>query len=292
MIRTWASDHFEVPLPEGHPFPMPKYRALRELLLAEGVVTCTPSEEAPRAWLEAAHAPSYVARVLACSLGAEEVRRLGMPLTPALVARARAAVYGTVRAAEAALEDGIAGNLAGGTHHAFYDRGEGYCLFNDVAVALHVLGARVRRPFVIDLDVHQGNGTAAMLSGDAFTFSMHARTNYPLHKERSSLDVPLEDGTGDADYLALLDAHLPAALDLHRPDFVFYQAGVDTLVFDRLGRLGLTHEGLKQRDARVFAWCEARGLPVCITLGGGYARPLEPTIEAHANVFRYARPRP
>jgi acetoin utilization deacetylase AcuC-like enzyme len=153
------------------------------------------------------------------------------------VARARAAVLGTVEAARAALVHGVAGNLAGGTHHAFFDRGEGYCLFNDVAVALGVLGERVARPFVVDLDVHQGNGTAAIFGGDprVFTFSMHARTNYPLRKERSSLDVELEDRTDDAIYLALLDEHLPAALDRHRPDFVFYQAGVDALYADRLG---------------------------------------------------------
>jgi len=286
LIRVWASDHFEVPLPEGHLFPMPKYRALRERLLAEGVVSVTPSIEAPIEWILAAHDRSYVERCLSGSLSAEEIRRLGLPWSPELVARARAAVYGTVRAAEAALEDGLAGNLAGGTHHAFFDRGEGYCLFNDIVVAIRKVG--MQRPFIVDLDVHQGNGTAAMLAGDAsaFTFSMHSRTNYPLHKETSSLDVELEDGTDDATYLELLDAHLPAALDRHRPDFVFYQAGVDTLHADRLGRLALTHEGLRQRDARVFALCEARGLPVCITLGGGYGRPLEETIEAHANVFR------
>ena len=293
MIRAWASDHFEVPLPPGHPFPMPKYRALRELLVAEGVVMVTPSEEAPVEWLDAAHDAAYVRRVLTGGLSADEVRRFGMPWSPAVVARARAAVFGTVQAALAALEDGIAGNLAGGTHHAFYDKGEGYCLFNDVAVALEVLGPRVQRPFVVDLDVHQGNGTAAIFEADesVFTFSMHARTNYPLKKERSSLDVELEDGTDDAAYLALLDRHLPGALERHRPDFIFYQAGVDALQQDRLGRLGLTHEGLKARDARVFALCEARGLPVCVTLGGGYGRPLEATVEAHANVFRYARPR-
>jgi acetoin utilization deacetylase AcuC-like enzyme len=293
LIRAWASDHFEVPLPEGHPFPLKKYRALRELLVAEGVVVVTLSEEAPRAWLEAAHDPKYVSRVLHGELSAEEVRRFGMPWSLEVVTRARAAVFGTVRAAEAALTDGIAGNLAGGTHHAFYDRGEGYCLFNDVAVALGVLGSRVARPFIVDLDVHQGNGTAAMFAGDerVFTFSMHARTNYPLRKERSSLDVELEDGTDDATYLGLLDDHLERALDGHKPDFVFYQAGVDALHADRLGRLGLTHEGLKARDARVFGWCSKRGLPVCVTLGGGYGRPLEATVEAHANVFRYARPR-
>jgi acetoin utilization deacetylase AcuC-like enzyme len=298
-LLTWASDHFELPLPAGHPFPAAKYRALRELLLAEGVLVSgeiTTSIEAPLAWLERAHDRAFDARAASGTLDAEAVRRLGLPWSPALVARARAAVYGTVMAARAALEHGIAGNLAGGTHHAFYDRGEGYCLFNDVAVALADLRADAdtavaRRPFIADLDVHQGNGTAALFAADAsvFTFSMHARTNYPLHKEQSTLDVELEDRTGDEEYLALLDRHLPAALDRHAPDLVFYQAGVDAHEADRLGRLGLTHAGLCERDRRVFAWCEARDLPVAVTLGGGYGRPLDATIAAHANVWRAAR---
>jgi len=297
-LLAWASDHFTVPLPEGHPFPMAKYAALRELLLAERVLApdeITRSDEAPRAWLDAAHDPAYVARVLAGALSEPEVRRLGLPCTPALVARARAAVFGTVQAARAARVHGVAGNLAGGTHHAFADRGEGYCVFNDVAVAVACLRAEpdhaALRPFVLDLDVHQGNGTAAMFARDpsVFTFSMHARTNYPLHKETSSLDVALEDGTGDEAYLALLDAHAPAALDVHGPDIVFYQAGVDTHEHDRLGRLGLTHAGLAERDRRVFAWCEARGLPVVFMLGGGYGRPLSDTVLAHAGTWRAAR---
>lgn len=292
----WASDAYEVSLPPGHPFPMAKYRALRELLLAEGVVApgeIEPSEPAPVAWLERAHDPAYVARAIAGGLTPEEVRRLGLPWSPSLVARARAAVFGTVRAAFAALEHGVAGNLAGGTHHAFRDRGEGYCLFNDHAVAIAALRAtgRAARPFIVDLDVHQGNGTAALFAGDrdVFTFSMHARANYPLRKETSSLDVELEDGSDDATFLARLDRTLAPALDRHRPDFVLYQAGVDAHEHDRLGRLRLTHDGLARRDERVLAACEARGLPVVITLGGGYGRPLESTVIAHAQVFRAAR---
>jgi len=310
-LLAWASDQYAVPLPTGHPFPMAKYGVLRELLLAEGVLSpaeVRPAEPAPVAWLERVHDPAYVARVLASALTPAEERRLGLPCTPALVARARAAVYGTVLAARAALVHGVAGNLAGGTHHAFKDRGEGYCVFNDVAVAIADLraggahGARgagtaagaasvARRPFVLDLDVHQGNGSAAMFAPDpsVFTFSMHARNNYPLHKETSSLDVELDDGTGDDAYLALLDAHAPAALDRHAPDLVFYQAGVDAHEHDRLGRLGLTHAGLAERDRRVFAWCEARALPVVITLGGGYGRPRSDTVLAHAGVWRAAR---
>ena len=295
-LRAWASDAFVVPLPVGHPFPMEKYRALRERLLAEGTLAAadvTASVPAPIEWLVRAHDPSWVARVLAGNLTPEEVRRLGLPWSEALISRARAAVFGTVEAAFAALEDGVAGNLAGGTHHAFFDRGEGYCLFNDHAVAIAALRARGRaaRPFVVDLDVHQGNGTAALFAGDptVFTFSIHGRTNYPLRKERSSLDVELEDGTGDEEYLALLERHLGPALDRHAPDVVFHQAGVDAHADDRLGRQRLTHAGIAAREARVHAACEARGLPVVVTLGGGYGRPLESTIEAHAAVFRAAR---
>ncbi len=295
-LLAWSSDHFDVPLPEGHPFPMAKYRAVREALLADGTLApehMARSEPAPLAWLHAAHDPRWVARVLNGELEPHEIRRVGLPWSEALAARARAAAYGTVMAARAALVHGVAANLAGGTHHAFRDRGEGYCLFNDHAVAIADLRSRgaAARPFVIDLDVHQGNGTAAIYADDAsvFTFSMHGRTNYPAQKERSSLDVELEDGVGDEDYLALLDQHVPAALDAHAPDFVLYQSGVDPLHTDRFGRLRLTHAGLAARDARVFAWLEARGLPVVVTMGGGYGRPLETSVEAHANVFREAK---
>ena len=295
-LHAWFSDHYDVPLPPGHPFPMAKYRAVRERLAADGVLAAGElhaSEPAPREWLVQAHDEDYVDAALEGALSAERVRRLGMPWSEALVVRARAAVYGTVQAAYAALEHGVAGNLAGGTHHAFRDRGEGYCVFNDVAVAI----ARLRedghagRPLVVDLDVHQGNGTAKTFEDDpsVFTLSLHARTNYPLHKERSSRDVELEDGTGDATYLAALQRELEPALDRHAPDLVFYQAGVDAHEHDRLGRLALTHDGLAERDRRVFAACEARGLPVVISLGGGYGRPLESTVIAHANVWRAAR---
>lgn len=295
-LHAWASDHFGVPLPPDHPFPIAKYRAVRERLLAEGVLDPAHvhrSEPAAVEWLTEAHDPAYVHRALSGALSPAEVRRLGLPWSEALALRARATLSGTVRAAFAALEHGIAGNLAGGTHHAFQDRGEAYCLFNDVAVAIARLRAAgaARRPFVLDLDVHQGNGTAAMLAGDAaaFTFSLHGAGNYPLRKERGSLDLELPDGTTDAAYLAALDAHLAPALDRHAPDLVFYQSGVDALAGDRLGRLALTHAGLAARDRRVFAACAARGLPVVILLGGGYGRPLEITIEAHAGVWRAAR---
>jgi acetoin utilization deacetylase AcuC-like enzyme len=295
-LLAWSSDHFAVPLPEGHPFPMPKYAALRRRLLEAGVLSAEEinrSEAAPIEWITRAHDPAYVERAVTGTLADDEVRRLGLPWSEALVVRARAAVYGTVMAAAAALEHGVAGNLAGGTHHAFRDRGEGYCLFNDLAVAIHLLRAEgaVCRPFIVDLDVHQGNGTASIFRDDpsVFTFSVHGAGNYPLRKERSTLDIDLPDGCGDDDYLETLDRFLPAALAEHEPDIVLYQAGVDPLAEDRLGRLRLTHAGLAARDERVLRLCEARGVPAVITLGGGYGQPLEASIEAHVNTWRAAR---
>ena len=295
-LFAWTSDHFPVSLPEGHPFPMPKYAALRRRLLEAGVLSAEEihrSEPAPLEWITRAHDPSYVERALSGTLADDEVRRLGLPWSEALVTRARAAVYGTVMAAAAALEHGVAGNLAGGTHHAFHDRGEGYCLFNDIAVAIHLLRAEgaIDRVFVLDLDVHQGNGTASIFHGDpsVFTFSVHGVGNYPLRKERSTLDIDLPDGCGDAEYLDTLVRFLPAALAEHRADLVLYQAGVDPLAEDRLGRLRLSHEGLAERDERVLRLCEEMSLPVAIMIGGGYGQPLEASIEAHVNTWRAAR---
>jgi len=209
------------------------------------------------------------------------------------VLRSRASVAGTVAAARDALCNGIAGNLAGGTHHAFADHGEGYCVFNDHAVAFRLLQleGRVDRAVIVDLDVHQGNGTAAIFAADesVFTFSMHGARNFPFRKQRSSLDVELDDGCEDAEYLALLSRHLPAALDAARADVLFYQGGVDPLAGDALGRLRLTHAGLRARDRMVLASARDRGIPVVLTLGGGYARPLEASVEAHCGTYREAR---
>ncbi len=295
-LLAWASDHWSFPLPPAHPFPLEKYRLVRERLLADGVLApewISRSDPAPREWLAAAHDAEYLERTFGEGWTAADVRRLGLPWSRELVQRASAAVYGTVMASRAALEHGIAGNLAGGTHHAFFDHGEAYCLFNDVAISIALLRreGHAQRPFVLDLDVHQGNGTAAMFATDTsvFTFSLHARHNYPTHKQRSTLDVELDDAAGDDSVLAELDAHVPVALDAHAPDLVFYQAGVDALHTDRLGRLRMTHEGLIERDRRVFAWLEERHLPVVIMLGGGYGRPIETTVEAHCNVWRAAR---
>ncbi len=295
-LHAWSSDHVPVPLPADHPFPIAKYALTREALLAAGVLEAAHvhrAAPAPVAWLEAAHDPDYVDRALCGRLDDAAVRRLGLPWTPALVERARTSVAGTVAAASAAWLHGVAGNLAGGTHHAFRDRGEAYCVFNDIAIAIAMLRSegRARRPFVLDLDVHQGNGTAALCAHDPsiFTLSIHGARNYPARKERGSLDVALPDGCEDAAFLAALDAHVPGALAAHAPDVVFYQAGVDGLAEDRLGRLALTHAGLAARDARVFEWCESHAVPVVVTLGGGYARPLEATIAAYVQLWRAAR---
>ncbi|HET9327066.1 MAG TPA: histone deacetylase [Candidatus Eisenbacteria bacterium] len=295
-LYAWTSHAFTVPLPAHHRLPIAKYAVLVERLITDGVLDLAhvhASRLAPREWLEAAHDQDYVERVFEGRFDDAEIRRLGIPWSPQLVARARAAVFGTVSAARAALVHGVAGNLAGGSHHAFRDRGEAFCLFNDLAVAIVTLRAegRLRRPFVLDLDVHQGNGTAAIFAGDpsVFTFSIHGESNYPSRKMAGSLDLGLRNGTGDEAYLEALERHLPAALDHHEPDFVFYQAGVDALTEDALGQLALTRAGLRARDARVFACCETRALPVAITLGGGYSRPHDASIEAHLGVWREAR---
>lgn len=295
-LHTWISHHHETVVPPGHPFPADKYAPLLERLLADGTLDPAHvhrSDPAPVEWLTAVHDADYVARVLDGRLGAAELRVLGLPWSPALVARARAAVYGTVLAARAAVVHGVAGNLAGGSHHAFRDRGEAFCVFNDLAIAIARMrrDGAARRPFVLDLDVHQGNGTAALFRDDpgVFTLSLHGGSNYPARKEKGSLDVELPDGCGDGEYLAALARVLPAALAAHAPDFVLYQAGVDPLAGDRFGRLALSPAGLARRDAFVFDRLRPLGVPVVVTLGGGYTRPPEPSIAAHARVWRAMR---
>ncbi|HYZ89119.1 MAG TPA: histone deacetylase [Myxococcales bacterium] len=295
-MRVFHCDAYGVPLPPGHRFPMPKYQVLRERLLEEGTLRIgelVASEPIAVDALLLAHDRTYVDAVVRGDLGDEAVRRLGFPWSEALVQRSRASVFGTVAAARAALNDGIAGNLAGGTHHAFADHGEGYCVFNDHAVAIRLLQLEglIERAAVVDLDVHQGNGTAALFAGDesVFTFSMHGARNYPFRKQRSSLDVELSDGCEDAEYLARLGRHLPDVLDAARADIVFYQGGVDPLAQDTLGRLRLTHEGLRARDRMVFTAARDRGIPVVLTLGGGYAKPLEASVEAHCGTYREAK---
>jgi acetoin utilization deacetylase AcuC-like enzyme len=294
-LRAYYSDHFVLPLPEGHKFPMAKYSRLRERILADGIVSCEDLHEAPLATiadLQLVHAPAYVDAVLTGTVPREIQRRIGFPWSPQMVERSRRSVGATIAAAHAALDEGVAANLAGGTHHAFADRGEGFCVFNDVAVAARVLQHRqlARRIAIVDLDVHQGNGTAAIFSGDAsvFTFSMHGDKNFPFKKEVSDLDVPLADGTGDDEYLSLLQSHLPNVLNRHQPDFVFYLAGADPFEGDRLGRLKMTIDGLRRRDEIVMDACTRARLPVAISMSGGYATDIDAIVTIHANTIRVA----
>lgn len=294
MRCAYHPDYF-VPLPPSHPFPMAKYPLLFERLRESGRLrdgqVMTP-EEASLDDLELVHTGHYLAQLAEGTLEAAAVRRIGVPWSAALWRRSRLAARGTLLAARAALEDGLAANLAGGTHHAFADHGEGFCVLNDVAVAIRVLQRerRVRRVLVVDLDVHQGNGTAAIFAGDrdVFTFSMHGERNYPARKMRSTLDVGLADGAGDEEYLALLARHLEAILAGFTPDLVFYLAGVDPVRGDRYGRLALTERGLRSRECAVLDACASRGLPTVITIAGGYAPTPERTAELHAIVFEEA----
>ncbi len=294
-VRAFYSDHFVLPLPEGHKFPMAKYSGLRERLLAEGIVGAQDLHEAPAAsWddLRLVHDAGYVDAVANGTLPREAQRRIGFPWSPQMVERARRSVGATIAAAHVALEDGVAANLAGGTHHGFADRGEGFCVFNDVAVAARVLqrDGRARRIAVVDLDVHQGNGTAAIFADDetVFTFSMHGEKNFPFRKETSDLDVALPDGTGDDAYLELLRSHLAGVLNGHQPDLVFYLAGADPYEGDRLGRLTLTIAALRTRDEMVFDACRRRGVPVAVTMSGGYANDINAIVTIHANTIRAA----
>jgi len=295
-MRVFTADHHEVPLPRGHRFPMGKYRALRERLLAEGLVRPGAIERSPLVTIDAlrlVHDPGYLADLFAGTLEPAAVTRIGFPWSWELVVRSRASTGGTIAAARAALQDGVAGNLAGGTHHAHHDHGAGYCVFNDIAVAARLLleEGRVTRMAVLDVDVHQGDGTAALLADEprAFTCSLHGERNFPLRKRVSDLDVELPDGCEDPRYLDALGTALDACLARPLPDLLVVQGGVDALAADRLGRLALTHAGLLERDRRILGRAAALGVPVALTLGGGYGEPIDATIEAHANTYRAAR---
>jgi len=296
MLHAWTSARYVVPLPADHRFPIAKYAMLRDSVLGGGLVHPSRLHEPARAAaddLRLAHTCEYVDKVTNDRLSESELRRLGFPWSAHLVERAYRAVGGTCEAAEAALTLGVTINLAGGTHHAFADHGEGFCVFNDAAVAILRLLASgmIHRAAIIDLDVHQGNGTNALFASDprVFTFSMHGKHNYPFHKVPGSLDVPLEDGTGDGPYLERLADALPAVLRAAEPDLVVYLAGADPHEGDRLGRLSLTFDGLARRDGMVLQACREVGIPVAITIAGGYGRDLAATVRVHLATVAVAR---
>lgn len=295
-MRLFYTDHFVLPLPEGHRFPMGKYALLRARLVDEGVVD--PSQlfvpaAASREQLLRVHDAAYVERVFTGTLADQEVRRIGFPWSSEMVERSRRSVGATVEAAHAALDDGVAVNLAGGTHHSFADAGEGFCVFNDAAVAIRDLQAagRIRRAVVIDTDVHQGNGTASIFAGDAsvFTFSIHGQKNFPLRKTKSDLDIALKDGMGDGAYLDALSRGLRFALGRAKAEFAVFVSGADPYRGDRLGRLSLSKEGLRLRDEMVMEACRTTGLPVAVTMAGGYSPALDDIVDIHVQTIDVAQ---
>ncbi len=300
-MRAFYTDHFVLPLPEGHRFPMVKYARVRERCLAEGVLRPEELEEPPAAaWEELAlvHEAEYLERVREGTLEPLAQRRIGFPWSPGMVERSRRSVGASIAAGHVALDEaaargwGIAANLAGGTHHAYPAHGEGFCVFNDAAVAVRVLqrAGRVRRAAVLDCDVHQGNGTAAVFAADptVYTFSIHGARNYPFRKERSTLDVELPDGAGDGAFLAALELHVPDLLAAFRPELAVYLAGADPWRDDRFGRLALSKAGLEERDRLVLGACRDAGVPVVVTMAGGYARDTEDTVDIHVATLRVA----
>lgn len=286
---------YQHPLPEGHRFPMLKYELIPGQLLREGIIEESDLHAPqPVAYEDVlrVHTYEYLHKLLHQTLSPAEQRRIGFPQSPVLTQRELIITQGTIDCALHALQHGVALNVAGGTHHAYADRGEGFCMLNDFAVAAHYLlhHGLVQRILIIDLDVHQGNGTAKIFAGDdrVFTFSMHGRTNYPFHKEQSDLDVPLEDGTNGDIYLQLLAQHLPSVLAEQKPDFAFYLSGVDVLSTDRFGKLGLSLPDCRMRDRYVFEQLGEKRIPVAVSMGGGYSPDVRTIVEAHCATYKEA----
>jgi acetoin utilization deacetylase AcuC-like enzyme len=291
MFTLYYCDQHDISLPEGHKFPAAKYRMVRSLLAAAGEFDLRPAPLASRADVELAHDPSYVRSMLDGSIDPHLMRRIGFPWSEQLARRTLASVGGTLAAAHDAMAAGFGGNLAGGTHHAFRNHGAGFCVFNDLAVAILALRREglAKRAAVVDLDVHQGDGTASIFEGDpeVLTVSIHGENNFPFRKQRSSIDIALPDGTSDAGYLRCVSGVLSEVGAFH-PDVVFYQAGVDALHGDRLGRLAMTPAGLSERDRQIFQTVKRLAIPVVVTLGGGYAQPIDRSAEAHARCYQAA----
>lgn len=296
MLSIAYDPIYQLPLPEGHRFPMEKYDLLPKQLIHEG--TCTeedffvPKKIAFSA-LERVHTPLYLENLLKGKLNSKEIRKIGFPLSKTLIEREQIIAGGTVEGALKALKNGIAMNIAGGTHHAFSDHGEAFCLLNDQAIAAQYLldHTPVQRVLIIDLDVHQGNGTAEIFkyNPQVFTFSIHGAKNYPFHKETSDLDIALEDHTPDQVYLDQVKLHVPLLIEEFQPDFIFYLCGVDVVATDKLGRLGMSINGCKTRDQLVLSLCKEKNIPVQCSMGGGYSKDIKVILEAHSNTFRVAQ---
>jgi acetoin utilization deacetylase AcuC-like enzyme len=295
MLQIAFSPIYEYPLPKGHRFPMDKYSLIPQQLIYEGTVQDKQffhpdpiSEEI----ILLTHSAKYWEDLKNQTLSEKEIRAIGFPMTPLLVERGRHIAAGTLQCVEYAIKHGISMNAAGGTHHSFKEKGEGFCVFNDIAIAANHLihSNKFNNILIVDLDVHQGNGSASIFNGQGqvFTFSMHGAKNYPFRKEASHLDIGLPDGTEDEAYLKILFNILPRVIDQHRPEIIFYQAGVDILTTDRLGRLSVSREGCRKRDKYVMEICKKNKIPLVVTMGGGYSPQLSHIIEAHANTFRTA----
>ncbi len=296
MLKIAFSSIYAHSLPENHRFPMLKYELLPQQLLHEGIVTQVHFFEPRNVSVQeivTVHQLNYWRKLASLTLSPAEIRAIGFPLSTALIDREIKIAGGTIQCAEYALTNGIAMNIAGGTHHAFSDRGEGFCLLNDQAIAAHYLLSKkhVQQVLIVDLDVHQGNGTAKIFSNNprVYTFSMHGDKNYPIRKEQSDLDVDLSDGSDDEVYLKLLQMNLFAIFSKIKPDFIFYQAGVDVLETDHLGRLSLSKEGCKERDKMVLSAAREHGIPIVVCMGGGYSPNIRDIIDAHTNTFKLAQ---
>jgi acetoin utilization deacetylase AcuC-like enzyme len=295
MIPIVYHPHYIAPLPQGHRFPMVKFQKLYELLLKDGILTpdnLYQPEIPDQSLLKLVHSPDYIENYCQGTLDAKAQRRIGLPWSPELVRRTCTAIGGTILTAKLALEYGIACNTAGGTHHAFPDFGSGFCIFNDLAIAARVLQkwGLVKQVLIVDLDVHQGDGTAFIFQNDprVFTFSMHCEINFPSRKQTSDLDVPLPEGLDNDGYLQILANYLPDLLSQVKPDLVLYDAGVDTHVGDRLGKLALTDEGIYRRERQVLSTCRAGGYPVACVIGGGYSEEMESLVYRHSLLHRAA----
>ncbi len=296
MLKIAYHSIYKHHLPDGHRFPMAKYDLLPQQLLYEG--TCIEENffepEIPNnKYFFMVHDADYVSHLLNITLDQKAARKIGFPLSEELIAREMIIADGTMKASEFAIKHGIAMNIAGGTHHAFTNRGEGFCMLNDQAIGAKYLleNGLATKILIVDLDVHQGNGTAEIFQNDTavFTFSMHGRSNYPFHKEQSDLDIPLENGTDDATYLSILKETLPNLIKKQQPDFIYYLCGVDVIESDKLGKLSLSIEGCKERDRVVLQSCKESNIPVMCSMGGGYSKDIKIIVDAHANTFRLAQ---